>query len=155
MPPIELPIRQARRSMPSPRTSSYEALATSSRVKSGKVNLYTLPVTGSTEAGPVEPLQLPSVFAQITNQRLVSIGLPGPSISSHQPGDGSLAFDAACALGDSPVRMKTALSRAALSVPQVSYARRAPVSAPPRFIANGEGRSKYWRASVTASSSIS
>src|SRR5512147_1756474 len=120
MPPIELPIRQARRSMPSARTSSYELLATSSRVRSGNANLYTFPVSGSIEAGPVEPLQLPSVLAQITNQRLVSIGLPGPSISSHQPGVGSSALDAACALGDRPVRMKIALSRAGLSVPQVS-----------------------------------
>src|SRR6185369_13068114 len=147
MPPIELPIRQARRSMPRPRTSSYDELATSSRVRSGKVNLYTLPVAGSIDAGPVEPLQLPSVFAQITNQRFVSIGLPGPIISSHQPGDGSATLDAACALGDRPVSMKIALSRAGVSVPHVSYASRAPVSAPPRFIGNGEGRSKYFLAS--------
>src|SRR5579871_2543856 len=114
----------------------------SSSARSGNVNLYTFPVTGSTDAGPVEPLQLPSELAQITNQRFVSIGLPGPSISSHQPGEGSSAFDAACAPGERPVRTKIALSRAALSVPQVSYASRAPVSAPPRFIRNGEDRSK-------------
>src|SRR6478672_13841455 len=120
MPPIELPMRQARRSMSRPRTSSNEALATSSSVSSGNVNLYTFPVAGSIDAGPVEPLQLPSVFAQITNQRFVSIGLPGPIISSHQPGEGSAALDAACALGDRPVRIRIALSRAAPSVPQVS-----------------------------------
>jgi len=50
----------------------------------------------------------------------VSIGLPGPSISSHQPGSGSSSLEAACALGESPVRISTALSRAAESVPQVS-----------------------------------
>ena len=33
------------------------------------------------------------------------------------------------------------LSPAVFGVPQVSYAMRAPCSAPPRFIGNGEGRS--------------
>jgi hypothetical protein len=65
-------------------------------------------------------LQLPSVFTQITNQRSVSIALPGPTMSSHQPGEGSSAFDAACALGESPVRMTIALPRAASISPQVS-----------------------------------
>ena len=52
------------------------------------------PVAGSIDAGPVEPLQLPSEFTQITNQRSLSIGLPGPSIASHQPG-----FRIACVAG--------------------------------------------------------
>ena len=57
---------------------------------------------------------MPSVFAQITNQRFVSMYLPGPIISSHQPGEGSSALDAACALGERPVRMKIALPRFAI-----------------------------------------
>ena len=36
----------------------------------------------------VEPLSLPSEFTQITNQREVSMALPGPVIASHQPGRG-------------------------------------------------------------------
>src|SRR6185312_9798564 len=120
MPPIELPIRQASLSMRNPRINANAELPTSSSVNSGNVNLYTFPVAGSTEAGPVEPLQLPSELTQTTNQRLVSMCLPGPSMSSHQPGVASCAFDAACALGERPVRIKMALSRAALSLPQVS-----------------------------------
>ncbi len=36
---------------------------------------------------------------------------PGPTISSHQPGVGSSALEAACADGDRPVKISTALSR--------------------------------------------
>ncbi len=72
------------------------------------------------DAGPVEPLQLPRLFTHTTNQRSVSIGLPGPSIASHQPGSGLPSLAAACALGERPVRISTPLSRAALSTPQVS-----------------------------------
>src|SRR6185312_471618 len=103
---------------------------TSSSVRSGKSSRYSSPVAGFVEAGPVEPLHEPSVFAQMTNQRFVSMYLPGPIISSHQPGEESSAPDAACALGERPVRMKTALLRAASSVPHVSYASVAPASAP-------------------------
>lgn len=94
------------------------ALAASSSVSSGKSRRYGSPVAGSRSAGPVEPLHEPSVLAQITNQRSVSMCLPGPSI--HQPGEGSSALEAACAPGDRPVRIRIALSRAAFSSPQVS-----------------------------------
>src|SRR5690606_5702172 len=94
---------------------------------------------GLSEAGPVEPLQLPRALTQTTNQRRVSTGLPGPSIASHQPGDGSCGPEAAWASGDRPVRISTALPPSASSVPQVSKATRAPCSAPPRFMGNGEG----------------
>ena len=36
--------------------------------------------------GPVEPMQPPRTFEQIMKNRSVSIGLPGPTIVSHQPG---------------------------------------------------------------------
>ena len=126
--------------MPSPRTTSKAALAPSSTDSSGKSRRYSAPVSGFTEAGPVEPLQLPSEFTHTTNQRSVSIGLPGPSIGSHQPSAGLPGVRAACASGDSPVTISTALSRRSFNVPQVSYATRAPCSAPPRFMRNGEGR---------------
>src|SRR5688572_14219357 len=100
MPPIELPITQARRSMPSDATQANAASAPSSIDRSGKVSRYGWPVAGSMEAGPVEPLQLPRELTHTTNQRSVSIGLPGPSIASHQPGAGLPALAAACALGD-------------------------------------------------------
>src|SRR3546814_7463737 len=74
-----------------------------------------------------------SALAQITNHRLVSLGLSGPSMASHQPSLGSSALAAAWALGDSPVRIRIAFSALALSSPQVSYANRAPCSSPPRF----------------------
>ena len=37
-------------------------------------------------AGPVEPMQPPMTLAQMTWKRSVSIGLPGPTMRSHQPG---------------------------------------------------------------------
>ena len=120
MPPIELPITQASRSMPSPRTTATEASAPSSTDNSGKSSRYSVPVSGLLDAGPVDPLQLPSEFTQSTNQRSVSIGLPGPSIASHQPGSGLPSLDAACASGDKPVTISTALSRAGFNLPQVS-----------------------------------
>src|SRR3546814_9131720 len=91
MPPIELPIRQARCLMPRPMTNACAALAPSSIDSSGKARRYLSPLSGLLDAGPVEPLQLPSALAQITNQRLVSIGLSGPSMASHQPSLGSSA----------------------------------------------------------------
>ena len=106
--------------MPSPRTTSNAALAPSSTDNSGKSRRYSAPLAGLTDAGPVDPLQLPSEFTQTTNQRSVSIGLPGPSMASHQPGSGLPALIAACASGESPVTISTALSRASLSVPHVS-----------------------------------
>ncbi len=70
--------------------------------------------------GPVEPLQLPSELMQTTKFFVVSIGLPGPIIGSHQPSLGSASFEAACALGEMPVRISTPLDRSAFSSPQVS-----------------------------------
>ena len=37
-------------------------------------------------AGPVEPMQPPRTLGQMTKNRLVSTGLPGPTMVSHQPG---------------------------------------------------------------------
>ena len=37
-------------------------------------------------AGPVEPMQPPSTLGQMTKKRSVSMGLPGPTMVSHQPG---------------------------------------------------------------------
>ena len=37
-------------------------------------------------AGPVEPMQPPSTFGQMMKKRSVSMGLPGPTMISHQPG---------------------------------------------------------------------
>ena len=50
----------------------------------------------------------------------VSIGLPAPSISSHQPGLRSAVDEAACAEGDRPVNNNTALLRSGANSPQVS-----------------------------------
>src|SRR3546814_3644332 len=61
--------------MPRPMTNACAALAPSSIDSSGKARRYLSPLSGLLDAGPVEPLQLPSALAQITNQRLVSIGL--------------------------------------------------------------------------------
>lgn len=45
-----------------------------------------MPVAELVEAGPEEPMQPPTTLGQITKYRPVSIGLPGPTMVSHQPG---------------------------------------------------------------------
>ena len=52
------------------------------------VQPITAGCAGSTEAGPVVPWHPPSTLAHTTNQRSVSMALPGPTRSSHQPTDG-------------------------------------------------------------------
>ena len=42
--------------------------------------------SGFGSAGPEEPMQPPSTLAQMTKYRSVSIGRPGPTTASHQPG---------------------------------------------------------------------
>ena len=90
--------------------------------RSGNDRRYGLPVSGLVLAGPLEPLQLPRELTQMTKFRSVSMGRPEPIMGSHQPSVGSAALLAACALGDRPVRINTALDRSALSSPQVSKA---------------------------------
>ena len=77
-------------------------------------------MSGLILAGPVEPKQLPSELTHTTKYRLVSIGLPGPSMSSHQPAEGSLGDEAAWAEGESPVKIRMQLSLASSNSPQVS-----------------------------------
>ncbi|MNV45053.1 hypothetical protein D3C71_1368380 [compost metagenome] len=120
IPPIELPITQASCSMPNARTTSIAARAPSSIDSSGKSRRYSSPLAGLIDAGPVEPLQLPSELTQTTNQRSVSIGLPEPIMASHQPGAGLASLAAACASGDRPVTIRIALPASASSAPQVS-----------------------------------
>jgi len=55
-------------------------------VMTGNSSAYGLPVRGLVEAGPVEPMQPPMMFGQMTKKRSVSIGLPGPISVVHQPG---------------------------------------------------------------------
>jgi hypothetical protein len=62
------------------------------------------------EIGEVEPNGLPSELMQMTKRRRVSMGRPGPIMSSHQPCEGSSVDEAACADGDRPVKIMTALS---------------------------------------------
>ena len=85
MPPIEPPITQNRLSMPRWSSSMAWARTMSAMVTTGKSTPQGAPVAGLVEAGPVEPMQLPITLGQITKKRSVSIGLPGPTIVSHQP----------------------------------------------------------------------
>jgi hypothetical protein len=62
------------------------------------------------EAGDVEPNGLPIELMQMTKNCRVSMGRPGPIMSSHQPGVGSSVDDAACAEGERPVKIRMALS---------------------------------------------
>jgi hypothetical protein len=86
MPPSEPPIAQRSRSMPRCLQSARCTVTRSRITIAGKRSPYGRPVSGSSELGPVVPLQPPSRFEEITNSRSVSIGLPGPIIVSHQPG---------------------------------------------------------------------
>ncbi len=54
-------------------------------VMTGKRIAKGAPVAGSIEAGPLDPMQLPSTLAQTTKWRAGSIGLPSPTIRVHQP----------------------------------------------------------------------
>jgi hypothetical protein len=58
-------------------------------VMAGKSGPYGLPVSGFRLAGPVEPYDEPSMLEDTTNQRSVSIALPGPIRLSHQPASSS------------------------------------------------------------------
>ncbi len=98
------------------------------------------PSRGSIDTGLEEPNGLPSELMQTTKKRRVSIGLPSPSIDSHQPGLGSAGDDATCALGDSPVKITMVLSRASFSCPQLSYATTGCSSTPPRYRRSGASR---------------
>jgi hypothetical protein len=86
MPPIEPPVTQSSFFMPSLSSSMAWARTMSRTVTSGKLRPYGSPVAGSTSAGPLDPMQPPMTLAQITKKRSVSMGLPGPTMVSHQPG---------------------------------------------------------------------
>ena len=75
---------------------------------------------GFMEAGPVDPKQLPKELTQTTKKRLVSMGLSGPTMSSHQPADGSSGDEAMCAEGDKPVNTSTAFPACGSNSPSVS-----------------------------------
>ncbi len=84
-PPIDPPTTLAQRSMPSVSASAASTTTWSRIVMAGKREPYGTPVTGSIDAGPVVPWQPPSTLGQTTKNRSVSTGLPGPTMSSHQP----------------------------------------------------------------------
>ena len=86
MPPIEPPITQNSWSMPRWSISGTCASTMSPMVMTGKSRPQGLPVSGLMLAGPVEPMQPPSTLGQMTKKRSVSMGLPGPTMVSHQPG---------------------------------------------------------------------
>ena len=64
------------------------------------------------------PRQPPITFAQMTKKRSVSIGLPGPTMVSHQPGFFVTGLTlATCWSPVSAWQISIALLRCALSVP--------------------------------------
>ena len=88
----------------------------------GKRLPYGAPSSGCGDAGPVEPWQPPSTLAHTTNQRSVSMGMPGPTMPSHQPGVGwpSCAGPLAWLSPVQAWHSSTALDASAASVPHVS-----------------------------------
>ena len=101
-------------------SSSFAALAISSKDKTGKESRYGSLVSGFILIGLVEPKQLPSEFTQMTKNSLVLIGLLGPTMSSHQPVEGSSLDEHACAEGDNPVRIRMQFEWSEDNVPHVS-----------------------------------
>jgi hypothetical protein len=55
-------------------------------VMTGNWRPWGAPVAGSISCGPLDPMQPPITFEQMTWKRLVSIGNPGPTMVDHQPG---------------------------------------------------------------------
>ena len=71
--------------------------------------------------GPVDPLHPPSTLVHTTKNSRVSIALPGPTTSSHQPGTPD-APEMTCESPVSACSTRIALVASALSVPNVSNA---------------------------------
>src|ERR1700726_3222444 len=76
--------------------------------------------SGACELGPVEPPQPPSTLVATAHQRPVSIGAPGPTTLSHQPGVGwsGPAGPVTCESPVSACSTTTTLSRVGDSSPQ-------------------------------------
>ena len=85
MPPNDPPMTAAKRAMPKWSATRACACTQSSTVSTGKAAPQGLPVAGLMLAGPVEPKQEPRLLTPITKNTLVSTGLPGPTMLSHQP----------------------------------------------------------------------
>lgn len=85
MPPSEPPITAAKRSMPKWSATRACACTQSSTVSTGNAAPQGLPVSGLMLAGPVEPKHEPRLLTPMTKNTLVSTGLPGPTMLSHQP----------------------------------------------------------------------
>ncbi len=117
MPPIDPPMTANSRSMPSRATSICCARTMSRTVSGGKSVPQTCP-SARRLRGPVLPMQPPSTLLQTTKKRSVSIGRPGPTSASHQPGLPVTGWVSATYW--SPVsawQISTALERAAFSAP--------------------------------------
>ena len=130
--PIEPPMTANQVLMPRTFESSCWAFTWSRMVRYGKSAPNSRPLVSS-ELGPVEPWQLPSMFGATTKYLSVSIAKPGPMMSLHQPSVGwaLLAEPVAC---ESPVRAcktKTALVCSWLSSPHDSNAIRAEANVRP------------------------
>ena len=79
------PITASRRSMPRLSVSSFCARTMSRMVMVGKSVPQGVP-SARFSRGPVLPMQPPSTLAQMTKNRSVSTGRPGPMRLAHQPG---------------------------------------------------------------------
>ena len=120
MPPIDGPITACTIPILSFFNSSFAALAISSTDKTGNESRYGSSVSGFILIGLVEPKQLPREFTQRTKNSFVFIGLLGPTMSSHQPVEGSSLDEHACAEGDNPVKIRMQFERSEDNVPHVS-----------------------------------
>src|SRR5262245_41143053 len=86
MPPIDPPATLNHRSIARWSINRTLASTMAAMVMTGNSQPQGRPVLGLRLDGPVDPMQPPRMLGQITKKRSVSIGLPGPTIASHQPG---------------------------------------------------------------------
>ena len=86
MPPIDPPITDSQRVIPRYSPNLDWARTMSRIVTTGKRDPYGRPSSGCGDDGPVDPWQPPSTLAHTTKYLSVSMGLPGPIVSSHHPG---------------------------------------------------------------------
>ena len=123
MPPIDPPMTANSRSIPRYSIRRFWARTMSPMVTGGNSVPQGSPITvpsGSSRllSGPVLPIQPPRTLGQMTKKRSVSIGSPGPTTVSHQPGLPVIGCSSATYWSKvSAWQTSTALDRSAFSVP--------------------------------------
>ena len=119
MPPMEPPTTACSRAIPRWSISATWARTMSATVMTGKRIAHGRPVPGSSLPGPVLPEQPPITLVAMMQWRWGSIGRPGPTMTSHQPGRRVIgSMPATCWFPVSAWHTRMALDASAFSSPQ-------------------------------------